>query len=134
MLEARETIKELVFPRFILLLKIAEMLIEKSNAEGVSFTEEEFKEAIKNVVIEYCCEAWDEGRMPLYIFKSQWKSPDLERDLQILFRHFVTCSSAVTLTERGIRFLENYNDTEVLSYYYEKLEKIVDKIIQMKKA
>jgi hypothetical protein len=85
----KESSEELLFPPFILLLKTADMLIEKSNRENVYLTTDELRETIKEVVVEYCCQAWNECRMPMYVFKYRWYSPELERDLEILFKHFI---------------------------------------------
>jgi hypothetical protein len=127
-----EATDELLFPPFVVLLKITSMLIEKGNVENISFTTDELKEAVKKVVIEYCRGAWSEGRMPLYTFKSRWESPELERDIQILFNDFILPPSKIDLTERGKYFLKHYEDRRILSQYEEKLKKAINKVYQRK--
>jgi hypothetical protein len=131
MSKIREPVSELLFPPFVLLLKIVDMLIEESNKENANFaTLEELKEAVKEVVIEYCREAWSEGRMPLYTFKFQWESPELERDLSVLFDgDFISSASKITLTERGKCFLERYKDIVYLDQYEERIKKAIDQVI-----
>jgi hypothetical protein len=126
---------ELLFPPYILLLKIGEMLLENSN-EGkgdLSFTtsSEKFKEAIKKVAIEYCREAWKEGRMPLYTFKFQGESPDLERDLELLFNgdFILDDSNKITMNKRRKYYLGSYNDILHLVQYEEKIKRAIDNAI-----
>lgn len=109
--------QELLIPSILPLLKIANTFIERMN-QGEEISQEKIEENIRKVVIEYSKQAWKDRRTPLYPFDSKWQSPELEHDLDVLFRRQWLTTSKPKLAEGAVNLLDRYEKMDVFSDYF----------------
>jgi thioredoxin-like negative regulator of GroEL len=118
-----EWVGDLLFPPYILLLKFADILAKESENKRVRFASyEEFKEAVKKAVIEYCREAYEVGGLPIYTFKYAWESPELDSDLKTLPEDL-----KIAPTERARTLMNGYR--KILDSYDERIRRAVNKVL-----
>jgi len=118
-----EWVDDLLFPQYILLLKFADILAKESENMRVRFASfEEFKEAVKKAVIEYCHEAYEVGGLPIYTFKYVGESPELDSDLEVLLEDLT-----IAPTERARAYIDGYR--EILDRYDERIRRAVNKAL-----
>lgn len=109
--------QELLIPSILSLLKIANTFIERLN-QGEEISKEKIEENIRNVVVEYSKQAWKDRRTPLYSFDSKWQSPELEHDLDVLFKRQWLTTSKPKLAEGAVNLLDRYEQMDVFSDYF----------------
>jgi thioredoxin-like negative regulator of GroEL len=118
-----EWVGDLLFPPYILLLRFADILAKESENKRVRFASyEEFKEAVKKAVIEYCREAYEVGGLPIYTFKYAWESPELDSDLETLPEDL-----KIAPTERARTLMNGYR--KILDSYDERIRRAVNKVL-----
>lgn len=118
-----EWVGDLLFPPYILLLRFADILAKESENKRVRFASyEEFKEAVKKAVIEYCREAYEVGGLPIYTFKYTWESPELDSDLKTLPEDL-----KIAPTERARTLMNGYR--KILDSYDERIRRAVNKVL-----
>jgi len=132
------TQEHLVYPSVIALLKITTLFAKRIRGTGFEVqSHEELKERLRRIVREYCRNAWNDERLPLYLFDSNWNSPQLEHDLDSILKEQLITLSELKISEMTMKFLENYEKMGIFSdYLIENIEKIMDKILEemMKEA